>query len=183
MGGYPGEYRLNIVMMQKSPLKRPQAIYRYISDRPSATAGMMQIMIAAIAEALLASSTTKVRFATEEDCRVAAGRWISAFTGNVIQNASDLDIDHVVPLAWSWPRGAHAWSNERRLQFANDPVNLLPVEASLNRSKGAKGPNEWLPPAGQCGYVARFVRVLRLYDLKPSPHEMAWFKTFLKYCR
>lgn len=45
------------------------------------------------AEALMASSTTQVRFATDEDCRVATGRWISAFTGNVIQNASD--IDHV----------------------------------------------------------------------------------------
>jgi hypothetical protein len=27
------------------------------------------------------------------------GRWISPFTGNVIQNASEIDIDHVVPLA------------------------------------------------------------------------------------
>ena len=135
------------------------------------------------AEALVVSSTTEVRFATNDDCRVVTGRWISAFTGNVIQNASDIDIDHVVPLAWSWSRGAHAWSDERRLRFANDPVNLLPVEASLNRSKGAKGPNEWLPPAGQCGYVARFVRVVRLHDLKPSPHETAWFKTFLKQCR
>jgi endonuclease I len=59
---------------------------------------------------------------------------VSAFTGNVIQNASDIDIDHVVPLAWSWDRGAREWTDEERLRFANDPVNLLPVEASLNRS-------------------------------------------------
>lgn len=85
------------------------------------------------AEALVDSSTTQVRFATDRGCRVVAGRWVSAFTGKVIQNASNIDIDHVVPLAWSWDRGANKWSDEKRLQFANDPVNLLPVEASLNR--------------------------------------------------
>ncbi|MEC9387828.1 MULTISPECIES: HNH endonuclease family protein [unclassified Marinobacter] len=84
------------------------------------------------AEALIASSTTQVHFATDRGCRVVAGRWVSAFTGNVIQNASNIDIDHVVPLAWSWDRGAREWPGETRLRFANDPVNLLPVEACLN---------------------------------------------------
>ena len=135
------------------------------------------------AEALVASSTTQVRFAADRGCRVISGRWVSSFTGNVIQNASDIDIDHVVPLAWSWDRGAREWPGETRLRFANDPVNLLPVEASLNRSKGAKGPDEWLPPAGQCGYVARFVRVVKRYDLKPSTAESAWFQEFLEKCR
>lgn len=86
------------------------------------------------AEALIATSSTTVRFATDKECRVVMGRWVSAFTGKVIQNSSEIDIDHVVPLAWSWDRGASEWSDEKRLQFANDPVNLLPVESSLNRS-------------------------------------------------
>jgi len=76
------------------------------------------------AEALVASSTTQVRFAADRGCRVISGRWVSSFTGNVIQNASDIDIDHVVPLAWSWVRGAREWPGETRLRFANDPVNL-----------------------------------------------------------
>lgn len=135
------------------------------------------------AEALVASSTTQVRFASDRGCRVVAGRWVSAFTSNVIQNASNIDIDHVVPLAWAWERGAGKWHSEKRERFANDQINLLPVEASLNRSKGAKGPNEWLPPAGQCGYVARFVRVVKLYDLTPSDRESAWLQEFLYNCR
>lgn len=108
------------------------------------------------AEALIVTSTTQVQFAEEQRCRVVTGRWISPFTNHVIQNAGDIDIDHVVPLAWAWERGANTWSKEQREQFANDPVNLLPVEAGLNRSKGAQGPDRWLPPAGQCGYAARF---------------------------
>ncbi|WP_417544796.1 HNH endonuclease family protein [Marinobacter sp.] len=135
------------------------------------------------AEALIATSTTPVRFATGKRCRVVTGRWISPFTNQVVQNASDIDIDHVVPLAWSWDRGAGQWSREKRERFANDPVNLWPVEASLNRSKGAKGPNEWLPPAGQCGYVARFYRIVKIYKLEPRMGENEWIRAFLNDCR
>ncbi|MDO6441561.1 HNH endonuclease family protein [Marinobacter sp. 2_MG-2023] len=135
------------------------------------------------AEALIATSTTPVRFATDKRCRVVTGRWVSSFTNQVIQNASDIDIDHVVPLAWSWGRGATQWSSEKRERFANDPVNLWPVEASLNRSKGAKGPNEWLPPAGHCGYVARFYRIVKIYKLEPRLAENEWIRVFLNDCR
>jgi len=135
------------------------------------------------AEALIATSTTKVRFATDRHCRVVSGRWISPFSNQVIQNASDIDIDHLVPLAWSWNRGAGQWSREKRRKFANDLINLWPVEAALNRSKGAKGPDQWLPPAGQCGYVARFVRIVKQYQLKPKAAEGEWMRAFLKRCR
>lgn len=135
------------------------------------------------AEALIASSTTTVRFADSRRCRVVTGRWISAFTGEVIQNASNIDIDHLVPLKWAWDRGAASWSQSRREVFANDPVNLLPVEASLNRSKGAQGPESWLPPAKQCGYVARFVRVVRSYKLVPTHAEEEAFQSLLQGCR
>ncbi len=135
------------------------------------------------AEALVSSSNTQVEFATRKRCRVVSGRWVSPFTGNVIQNASDIDIDHVVPLAWSWDRGAKKWSREKREKFANDPTNLWPVELSLNRSKGAQGPDKWLPPSGQCGYVARFSRIVKKYRLALKGHEVEWIQAFLNQCR
>ncbi len=135
------------------------------------------------AEALIATSSTPVRFAADKECRVVTGRWISPFTGNVIQNSSKIDIDHVVPLKWAWERGARGWSQAKREKFANDMVNLWPVELSLNRSKGARGPNEWLPPSGQCGYVARFLRIVKQYDLQPSSSEAGWISSFLNRCR
>jgi len=52
-----------------------------------------------------------------------------------------------------------------REAFANDPVNLWVVEASLNRQKGAKGLDQWLPPAGKCQYASRFLRLSRIYNL------------------
>jgi hypothetical protein len=72
-----------------------------------------------------------------------------------------------VPLAYAWSRGADEWSREKRVRFANDPVNLYAVLASANRQKGAKGPLEWLPPNGsfQCQYILRFIRVSKSYGL------------------
>ena len=87
------------------------------------------------AEALIATSSTTVRFATDKNCRVVTGRWISPFTGNVIQNSSDIDIDHVVPLKWAWERGAIGWSQAKRERFANDMVNLWPVELSFSKDQ------------------------------------------------
>ncbi|WP_425641387.1 HNH endonuclease family protein [Marinomonas gallaica] len=114
-------------------------------------------------EVLISMSTNPVRFADEKQCRVTFGRWISTYSGEVIFDASTMDIDHVVPLKWAWDHGADKWSQEKREQFANDPVNLVAVEASLNRSKGAKGLDEWLPPANQEQYKARFKRILLKY--------------------
>ncbi|MBR9829314.1 MAG: HNH endonuclease [Oceanospirillales bacterium] len=122
-------------------------------------------------EALIAQSTGQVRFKTGRECRVVAGRWISPFTGAVIHDPSAIDIDHVVPLKWAWDHGAANWSRAQRERFANDPANLLSVEASLNRQKGAKGPDQWLPPANQCQYVLRFTRVMKTYKLKLSAAE------------
>jgi hypothetical protein len=135
------------------------------------------------AEALIAQSTTKVRFADERRCRVVTGRWISPFTGNVIQNASEIDIDHVVPLKWAWDHGANTWSDDKRERFANDPVNLWSVELSLNRQKGAQGPEQWLPPAGRCQYVSRFVRIVKVYDLQPSQRQAnRYHQQLADYC-
>ncbi|WP_417522300.1 HNH endonuclease family protein [Marinobacter sp.] len=122
-------------------------------------------------EALIAQSTGQVRFKTGRECRVTAGRWISPFTGAVIHDPSQIDIDHVVPLKWAWDHGANHWSRAQRERFANDPANLLSVEASLNRQKGAKGPDQWLPPANQCQYMLRFTRVMKTYQLKLSASE------------
>lgn len=135
------------------------------------------------AEALIAASTTPVAFSDARRCRVVRGRWISLFTGRVIQNSSQIDIDHLVPLEWAWRHGADRWTPARREAFANDPVNLLPVEASLNRQKGSRGPDQWLPPANRCEYIARFTRVMRTYGLALSAREQAEYDRLLASCR
>lgn len=134
-------------------------------------------------EALISQSLVEVRFRSNRMCKVESGKWISPFTGNTIFKASEIDIDHVVPLSWAWKHGANKWTNEKRVKFANDPANLLSVESSLNRSKGDKGPDEWLPPKNQCQYILRFQRVYKTYDLLITNVEAAKLSVIQKsYC-
>jgi hypothetical protein len=106
-------------------------------------------------------------------CTVVQGRWNDPYTGKIFTRARAMDIDHMVPLAWAHAHGADKWDSATRRKFANDPMNLFAVEASANRSKGAKGPLEWLPPneAFHCQYVARFQRIVLTYKLKFSDYE------------
>ncbi|MBL3576484.1 HNH endonuclease family protein, partial [Rhodovulum sulfidophilum] len=124
------------------------------------------------AELLADLSTVPVRLAPS-GCSVRHGRWFAPYTGQVVTNAGDLDIDHIVPLRYAWSHGAASWPAAKRARFARDPVNLLPVSASANRSKGARGPLDWLPPdpGFRCQYVLRFRRIAASYGLVQSAAE------------
>jgi hypothetical protein len=127
-------------------------------------------------ETLASQSVGQVQYKTYKSCEIKSGKWISTFTGNTIYNASDIDIDHVVPLKWAWLHGADSWSKSKRIKFANDPANLLSVEASLNRSKGGKGLDEWLPPKNRCQYIVRFMRVYKTYGSTLTSSENSKYK-------
>lgn len=136
------------------------------------------------AEALIAQSVSTVSFKTDEACRVVSGRWVSLYTGNTIYSASKIDIDHVIPLKWAWEHGADGWTEEKRKAIANDPANLIAVEASLNRQKGAKGLDEWLPPKNQCQYILRFMRIKQKYGLEISASKRQSYKELqANYCK
>ena len=135
-------------------------------------------------EALISQSLISVRYKTSKQCQVISGKWISPFTGKIIYSASEIDIDHVVPLSWAWRRGANKWSKDERVQFANAPANLLSVEVRLNRQKSDKGPDEWLPPTNQCEYISRFIRIYKTYKLQLTDVEIAKYTKIKKqYCK
>lgn len=123
-------------------------------------------------EVLSALSTGPVTL-SRSGCSVSHGRWNDPYTDQIFSDPKQIDIDHMVPLAWAHAHGAAQWSAEARMRFANDPVNLLAVEASTNREKGAKGPLEWLPPnaAFRCEYVTRFHRLVLQFGLTYEDRE------------
>ncbi|PMH06027.1 HNH endonuclease family protein [Vibrio splendidus] len=136
------------------------------------------------AEALISQSVSTVSFKTNKACRVVSGRWVSLFTGNTIYSASDIDIDHVIPLKWAWDHGADGWTEEKRKAIANDPANLIAVEASLNRQKGSKGLDEWLPPKNQCQYILRFMRIKQKYGIELSTSKRQSYRDLqAHYCK
>lgn len=120
------------------------------------------------AEVLINTSLVGVSFYDNSNCRVKNGIWVSVFTGEKHYIASNLDIDHIVPLKWAWDQGASKWTKLERKRFFNDFDNLIPVEKKLNRQKGAKGPEKWLPPEGKCDYVKKFIDIMKKYHIKSS---------------
>ena len=112
-------------------------------------------------------------------CFAQSGTLVDPYTGSVIafvrgpQTSNSVEIDHVVALADAWYKGARAWDPQRRLDFANDPRNLLAVSPEANFSKAFRDAASWLPPneAFRCDFVARQIEVKSVYGLWLSAKE------------
>lgn len=122
---------------------------------------------------LLALSTGTITLSSD-GCRVVRGRWLDPYTGRIFFDASDIDIDHVVPMYWAWERGAWSWPTDKLVAFGNDPRNLEAVDDATNQAKGSKSPLDWLPPdpAYRCQYVLRFLRLVLIYKIDVPSDEM-----------
>ena len=138
-------------------------------------------------EVLVAESASRVTYGDDRQCRVEAGRWWDPYTGTVLTDPGDLDIDHLVPLANAHRSGGWAWSQERKRLFANDlgyDAHLIAVTASANRAKGAKGPEEWRPSDESywCRYATDWARVKRAWDLTVTAAEAVALREMLQTC-
>lgn len=127
-------------------------------------------------EVLIAESEVAVTFKTTKHCKVAAGRWTDPYTGKTFTDPSKLDVDHMVPLENAHRSGAWNWTYQKREAYANDlehPEQLIAVDASANRSKGSKGPDQWVPPniADRCQYVRDWEAIKQRWQLVISPAE------------
>ncbi|MFE7777994.1 HNH endonuclease family protein [Streptomyces sp. NPDC057445] len=126
-----------------------------------------------------------LRFRAGSDCVVIAMTLDDPYTGTIIewrkQRASEVQIDHVVPLSYSWQMGSFGWPKSKRERFSNDVLNLVPVHGRANSAKGDSGPASWLPPDKRirCAYAVRFAQVSLKYDLPVTTADKAMM---LKQC-
>ncbi|MEW1779477.1 HNH endonuclease family protein [Streptomyces sp. NPDC086777] len=83
-----------------------------------------------------------------------------------------------------WNRHPADWDASKRIALANDPLNLLAVDASANRGKGDGDTATWLPPdkSYRCTYVAAQVAVKKKYGLWVTSAEKAAMKKVLASC-
>jgi hypothetical protein len=100
------------------------------------------------------------------------------------ETSETVQIDHVVSLSDAWYKGARGWDDQRRRDFANDPLNLLAVSAKANFDKAFRDANAWLPPnpAFRCEFVARQVAVKTAYRLWVSANEKRAMAAVLDHC-
>ena len=90
----------------------------------------------------------------------------SPYTTEHFESTSETDIEHIVARSEAHDSGLCAATPEIRRAFASDLLNLTLASPALNRGqKGAKDAGGWLPPANQCWFADRVVRVRREYSL------------------
>ena len=121
------------------------------------------------------------------DCKVVGGQLLDPFSGKSLtfsSTKSNIDIDHLVALSNAWQTGAAYFDKAKRTQIANDPLNLLAVDAKLNRQKGDGDAATWLPPAKsfRCEYVAAQIAVKVKYSLWLTAPEKSAMSRVLESC-
>ena len=123
-------------------------------------------------------------------CFAQNGTLVDPYTGVTIdfvrspETSNAVEIDHVVALADAWYKGARTWDPQRRLDFANDPRNLLAVSPKANFDKAFRDAASWLPPneAFRCDFVARQIDVKTAYGLWLSAKEKNALTDVLSRC-
>jgi len=139
---------------------------------------------------ILARDLTNLTYVDGGDCKINTGVLNDPYTATVINfqfgqgTSQKVQIDHMVPLMYAHYAGAKNWTEEQRIQFANDPENLLAVEGSANSSKSASGPSEWLPENTTylCTYSQKFMNVVVKYDLTVTTADYAVLTEGLATC-
>jgi hypothetical protein len=135
------------------------------------------------AEVLIAEAIVKPKKAAK--CKLTGGKWLSSYDGVKYSDASKLDIDHLVPLAEAWRSGAWAWTDQQRMEYANDLEDewaLNAVTASVNRSKGDKDIAQWLPKKNVCGYLAGWVTIKAKFELTVDIAEAKVINKYYESC-
>lgn len=125
-----------------------------------------------------------------DECQVMSGVLDDPYTGKTIvfqrgsETSGDVQIDHVVALSDAWQKGAQQLSYEKRVELANDPLELLAADGPANQQKGAGDAATWLPEnkSFRCQYVARQIAIKKKYSLWMTQAEKEAIIRVLETC-
>ncbi|GAA2810639.1 HNH endonuclease family protein [Streptomyces showdoensis] len=130
----------------------------------------------------------ELRTGDRDPCVVLSGVLVDPYTGKRLpyayRKASQIQTDHVVALAAAWRAGAWAWTDARRLAYANDLDVLLATDKPTNLDKSSKTPDKWRPPRREywCEYGRRWTGIKAKYGLTVSPPEKKAVEELLATC-
>jgi hypothetical protein len=134
-------------------------------------------------EVLIAEAVTKPTIGS--GCSLSGGRWYSYYDAAYWTATSDLDIDHMVPLAEAWDSGARNWTTSRRQSYANDLGDSRPLVAvtdNVNQSKGDQDPNTWVPTHELCRYIGEWTAVKTRWRLSVDSAEKSALTSYAASC-
>ena len=133
------------------------------------------------------STGVGLTYTSGTNCSVATGRWYDPYDNAYFSSASEVQIDHFVPLSESHRSGAWAWSRERKTIYANTlnvPEQLIAVGGSSNSAKGASDPSDWMPnnSSYHCTYLRDWVKVKSIYRLGINSSEEDYIRSAYNGC-
>ena len=90
------------------------------------------------------------------------------------------EIDHIIPRMYAHTHGGDRWMPERKLQFSNDPMNMILIERREVRRKRDRGPSRYLPREEfQCEYAYLWDQLSDKYDLQLSSSDRSTISRIL----
>ena len=120
-------------------------------------------------EMLILTSRIDVRYTNPRNCVVRTGEWLDEYTGELFKVAVKLEVDHIIPRMYAHTHGGDRWTPEKKLTFANDPLNIMLVERREIRRKRDRGPSRYLPrDEFQCEYINLWNQISEKYGLQLS---------------
>ena len=120
-------------------------------------------------EMLILTSRIDVRYTNPRNCVVRTGEWLDEYTGELFKVAVKLEVDHIIPRMYAHTHGGDRWTPDKKLAFANDPLNIMLVERREIRRKRDRGPSRYLPrDEFQCEYINLWNQISEKYDLQLS---------------
>lgn len=134
---------------------------------------------------VMKDSSGKVTKDKKQACSITAGKWNDPYSNDVITDPRKLDVDHMIPLSYAAQHGGQAWDSVKKQKYANDltnPHHLVSASARENRSKGDKGPSEYMPKVNTCEYAVDWVTVSKAWNIKISPADQKVLKKTLAGC-
>jgi len=140
------------------------------------------------AEVLINESLSSITYRDSSGCVVDSGEWFDPYSNTIFYQASDVDIDHFVPLYEAFYSGAYLWPEYKRIEYANDLFgnndHLIAVDKSENRTKGKNPPQNWLPSnvTYHCEYVATWIDIKYSWELTITTAEFDFLERFIQSC-
>jgi hypothetical protein len=139
---------------------------------------------------ILFRDLVQISYRPGSSCIIETGVLNDPFTGQVIgfqrgiRTSLDVQIDHVVSLSDAWQKGAQQLSSYQRLQFYNDPLNLLAVWGPANSQKSDADAASWLPSnkSFRCEFVSIQIAVKGKYSLWVTQAEHDAMTRVLSAC-
>ena len=115
-------------------------------------------------------------------CSIKSGVWIDPYSKETIKDPTKLDIDHTGALSWTAKAGGQEWDKQKKQDYANDFDHLVATTAKENRTKGDKGPSEWMPESSKCEYAKVYTHIVKKYNLNLNKADKDTLEKALNSC-